>query len=146
MKKTLFLLVTMLMFSLGSHAQADKIIGVYKTVRNGVNSKVRVTKKGNAYQAQVIWVDNLHNPDGTIKRDDKNPDASKRNTPADQIILIESVTYNDGKWEKRTHLRSYQGQDIQGRTRLQVPHLTPRPRLLRPLQRKHVLDQDRIDL
>ena len=115
MKKTLFLLVTMLMFSLGSHAQADKIIGVYKTVRNGVNSKVRVTKKGNAYQAQVIWVDNLHNPDGTIKRDDKNPDASKRNTPADQIILIESVTYNDGKWEKgritilprARHTRSY---------------------------------------
>ncbi|MBR6845814.1 MAG: DUF2147 domain-containing protein, partial [Bacteroidaceae bacterium] len=100
MKKTLFLLVTMLMFSLVSHAQADKIIGVYKTVRNGVNSKVRVTKKGNTYQAQVIWVDNLHNPDGTIKRDDKNPDASKRNTPADQIVIIESVTYNDGKWEK----------------------------------------------
>ncbi len=100
MKKILILLVTMLMTSMGSFAQADKIIGVYKTVRNGVNSKIRVTKKGNTYQAQVIWVDNLHNPDGTIKRDDKNPDASKRNIPADQIVLIESVTYNDGKWEK----------------------------------------------
>ena len=100
MKKLLFLLTAMLMVSLGSYAQADKIIGVYKTVRNGVNSKVRVTKKGNTYQAQVIWVDNLHNPDGTIKRDDKNPDVSKRNTPADKIVIIESVTYTDEKWEK----------------------------------------------
>ena len=99
MKKIVFLFAMMLM-SISGFAQADKIIGAYKTVRNGDNSKVRVTKKGNTYQAQVIWVDNLHNPDGTIKRDDKNPDASKRNTPADQIVIIESVTYNDGKWEK----------------------------------------------
>ena len=48
MKKTLFLLVTMLMFSLGSHAQADKIIGVYKTVRNGVTISTTPTALSSA--------------------------------------------------------------------------------------------------
>lgn len=100
MKKIILTFVAMLMISLGGYAQADKIIGVYKMNRNGVNSKVRISKKGNAYQAQVIWVDNLNNPDGTIKRDDKNPVASKRNTPANQIVIIESVIYTDNKWEK----------------------------------------------
>lgn len=75
-------------------AQADKVVGNYKAVRNGVTSKVKVFKVGNGYRAQVTWVDNLKMPDGSIRTDVKNPDASKRKVRADQIVLIDKVTYN----------------------------------------------------
>lgn len=81
-------------------AQADKVVGTYKAVRNGVTSKVKVFKYEDGYRAQVIWVDNLKKEDGSIRTDEKNPDASKRKTRADQIVLISKVKF-DGKdtWE-----------------------------------------------
>lgn len=77
-------------------AQADKVCGNYQVVRNGVTSKVKVFKYQDGYRAQVTWVDNLTMPDGSIRLDEKNPDKSKRNTRADQIVLIDKVTF-DGK-------------------------------------------------
>ena len=105
--KRLFLLLIGAMLSVTLMAQsssADKIVGTWKAIQNGVTSKVSITKKGNGYQAQVIWVDNLKKEDGSIRTDEKNPDKSKRNTPANKIILIESVTYNqsDKIWDNGT--------------------------------------------
>lgn len=80
----------------------DLILGEYKAVKDGAVSKVRISKVGdNAYQAQVIWVENATNPDGSVKTDIKNPDPAKRKTPANQIVLIESVSYNedDNVWD-----------------------------------------------
>ena len=93
-------MLMMLVMTLSAMAQADKIVGTYKAVRNGVTSKVKVFKHNGGYRAQVIWVDNLKKEDGSIRLDEKNPDASKRNVRADQIILIDKVKY-DGKekWE-----------------------------------------------
>lgn len=102
MKKFLLILICCLMaVSLPATAQsaADRIVGTYKVVRNGVNSKVKVSKNANGtYRAQVVWVDNLKMPDGSTRLDVKNPDKSKRNVPANQIVLVESVTYKDGVW------------------------------------------------
>ena len=102
MKKILFLLMCVFMVSLTALAQnADQIVGNYKVLRNGVNSKVKVFKHGDGYRAQVTWVDNLKKKDGTILTDEKNPDKSKRNTPANEIVLVEKVKYNskDKVWE-----------------------------------------------
>ncbi|MBQ0073955.1 MAG: DUF2147 domain-containing protein [Prevotella sp.] len=101
MKKLIMMLVMLLMVVTGAMAQADKVCGTYKAVRNGVNSKVKVFKQGNGYRAQVIWVDNLKMPDGSIRMDVRNPDKSKRNVPADKIVLIDKVTYNAAEniWE-----------------------------------------------
>ena len=79
----------------------DRILGVYKAVKDGAVSKVRITKIGNnAYKAQVFWLEEETNPDGSIRRDIKNPDPAKRNTPSNQIVLIESVSYDseEGVW------------------------------------------------
>ena len=68
----------------------DRILGVYKAVKDGAVSKVRISKIGdNAYKAQVFWLEK-----------DKNPDPAKRNTPSSQIVLIESVSYDsdEGVW------------------------------------------------
>lgn len=83
-------------------AQADKVVGEYKAVRNGVTSKVKIFKYNGGYRAQVMWVDNLKKADGSIRLDEKNPDKSKRNVRADQIVLIDKVVYNekDGEWAK----------------------------------------------
>ena len=85
--------------SVSAQQKADDIIGTYKTKHNGVNSKVEVKKVGDGYRAQVIWVDNLKKEDGSIRMDDKNPDKAKRNTPANQIVLIEKVTFDAEKGE-----------------------------------------------
>lgn len=78
----------------------DRILGVYKAVKDGAVSKVRVSKnEDNTYKAQVIWVEKEYNADGTLRTDLKNPDPQKRNTPSSQIVLIESVSYDDGEWK-----------------------------------------------
>ncbi|MCF0199473.1 MAG: DUF2147 domain-containing protein [Bacteroidaceae bacterium] len=97
MKKFLMSFVTLLVMSVAAFAQADRIVGTYATVHDGVSSKVKISKVGNAYRAQVIWVDNLKKEDGSIRTDEKNPDAAKRSTPANKIVLVEKVTYNEKK-------------------------------------------------
>ena len=80
----------------------DRILGVYKAVKDGAVSKVRISKIGdNAYKAQVFWLENDKNPDGSKRTDRKNPDPAKRSTPSDQIVLIESVSYvaEDNEWK-----------------------------------------------
>lgn len=80
--------------------EADSILGVYKAVKDGAVSKVRISKNAdNTYKAQVIWVEKEYNEDGTLRTDLKNPDPAKRTTPSSQIVLIESISYEDGEWK-----------------------------------------------
>lgn len=94
MKKIFSLLMTLSLCITSVFAQADKVVGEYQCERNGVQSKIKVFKHQDGYRAQVFWVDNLKMEDGSIRKDPKNPDAAKRNTPADQIVLIDKVKFN----------------------------------------------------
>lgn len=100
MKKTILFIICCLMVSISTFAQnaGDKILGTYKAVQDGNVSKVKFTKNGNGYKAQIIWLEKPNNPDGTPKLDKKNSDKSKRSVRADQIVLIEKITYKDGVW------------------------------------------------
>lgn len=98
MKRFVFMMLTLLLAVSGAFAQADKVVGTYKAVRNGVTSKVKVFKYQDGYRAQVIWVDNLKMEDGSNRLDVKNPDPAKRKVQADQIVLIDKVTYKNEKW------------------------------------------------
>lgn len=100
MKKFILTIVCVFM-TLGIMAQseADKILGTYRAVQAGNVSKVKISKKGDGYTAQVIWLDKPNNPDGTKKLDHKNPDAAKKKLPADQVVLIDKVVYKDGMWK-----------------------------------------------
>ena len=80
----------------------DRILGVYKAVKDGAVSKVRISKIGdNAYKAQLFWLEKDKNPDGSLRTDLKNPDPAKRKTPANQTVLIQSVSYDskEGVWK-----------------------------------------------
>ena len=78
--------------SLSAQSAADKIVGVYRVVKDGRNSKVKVFKHAGGYRAQVIWLENMKNPDGSQRTDTKNPDPAKRHTPSNQIVLVDKVT------------------------------------------------------
>lgn len=59
--------------------EGDSILGVYKAVKDGAVSKVRISKNAdNTYKAQVIWVEKEYNEDGTLRTDLKKPDPAKR--------------------------------------------------------------------
>ena len=76
----------------------DRIVGVYLATYEGEESKVSIFKDGDGkYTAQVIWVKDKYDEDGNLKVDEKNPDKSKRNTPCDEIVLIEKMSYNSKK-------------------------------------------------
>lgn len=103
MKRILsFLLMAFIATTLTVSAQsaADKIVGLYHVVKDGRNSKVKIFKHGDGYRAQVVWLENMKNPDGSQRTDQKNPDPKKRNTPSNQIVLVEKVTFDgDDTWE-----------------------------------------------
>ena len=101
MKRFLIAMFVMLLACTGAMAQsaADKIVGNYKVIRNGQESKVKVFKYNGGYRAQVYWLKEPNNPDGTPKRDVRNSDKSKRNVLSTQIVLVDKVVYKDGCWK-----------------------------------------------
>ncbi|MBP5423465.1 MAG: DUF2147 domain-containing protein [Paludibacteraceae bacterium] len=100
MKKIISIISLLLLVSYSfAQSAGDKLIGVYYLEHDGDRSKVRFTKNSdNTYKGQVIWMEKTRDEKGNLRVDKKNPDASKRNTPADRIVLIPSVTYKDGVW------------------------------------------------
>lgn len=81
-----------------AQSAGDKIIGTYRAVQDGNVSKVKIFKNGNGYRAQIFWLEEPNNADGTPKLDTKNSDKSKRSVRADQIVLIDKVVYKNGVW------------------------------------------------
>lgn len=84
--------------TISAQSAGDKIIGTYKAVQEGNVSKVKISKNGNGYRAQVIWLEKPNNPDGTPRFDKRNPDKAKAKLRADKVVLIDKVVYKDGEW------------------------------------------------
>lgn len=99
MKRIIFTMLMAIMTVMGAMAQADKIVGIYKAVQEGNESKVKIFKHDGGYRAQIIWLKNPKNADGTVKYDRRNPDKAKRNVPSDRIVVIDKVVYRDGIWQ-----------------------------------------------
>ena len=82
----------------GSNEIPDSITGNYFVKHGGEDSKVKIFKKADGtYCAQVYWLQNRLDSNGNVRLDENNPDKSKRNTPCDQIILMEGISYNGAK-------------------------------------------------
>lgn len=91
-------LVMLLSANAFAQSAADKIVGVYSVEEEGRQSKVRFTKCADgSYQGQIIWLSEPNNADGTRKMDLKNPDPAKRNTPADQVVIVYGIRYDAKK-------------------------------------------------
>jgi len=99
-RKALLLLVAFICsLSMSAQSAADKIIGTYEASQDGKTSKVKIFKYNGGYRAQVYWIAEPKNADGSIKTDVKNPEASKRKTPLSQIVIVDKVVYKDGIWK-----------------------------------------------
>ena len=81
----------------------DKIIGTYyvKDDQSSEEGKIKIYRTSSGtYEGKTIWVKNPNFEDGTPKRDIKNPDPDKRNTPAAQIQMLFHFKYdaNTNEW------------------------------------------------
>ena len=73
----------------------DRIVGIYSTEYEGEESRISIFKEEDGtYSARVVWVKNKYDGNGNVRMDEKNPDKSRRNVPCDEIVLIESMSYN----------------------------------------------------
>jgi uncharacterized protein (DUF2147 family) len=99
--KRLSIILLSLCFGLGLWAQggADRIVGTYLAKLSRNDAKVKAFKYQGGYRMQICWLKETKHPDGTLKVDAKNPDASKRSTPMSQVVLVDKVTYEDGIWQ-----------------------------------------------
>ena len=103
--KKLFAFFAICLFSLPTalpQEKADRILGVYSVIELDTKeeSKVKIFKgEDGKYYGQVIWLKKPNFPDGTPKRDIKNPDPKLRNTPGDKILLMKGFSYDPAKEE-----------------------------------------------
>ena len=94
----LMALVMLCSVNVFAQSAADKIVGVYQVEEEGRQSKVRFTKCADgSYQGQIIWLSEPNNADGSRKLDANNPDPAKRNTPADQVVIVYGIRYDAAK-------------------------------------------------
>lgn len=99
--KKLVTVIAALAMCTGLFAQndkADNIIGLYAGGSGKDAFKVKIVKlTDGTYKGQVCWVAELYDENGVLDVDDKNPDKSLRNTPANKIVLFTGLRYNDKK-------------------------------------------------
>lgn len=77
------------------NSAADNIIGTYLVDHKGEKSKVKIFKNADgSYTAQVFWVQNRTEKDGSVRKDVKNPDKSLRNVDCDKIVIFKGLKYD----------------------------------------------------
>jgi uncharacterized protein (DUF2147 family) len=99
------LLGVVLLCAAGSTAAStpgDRILGVYKAIGEETKalSKVEFYKKGDCYEAKIVWLENPADAQGNPLCDILNPDPELRKVRADNIILVRGVKYDprDKTW------------------------------------------------
>ncbi len=121
LKKMLLIPLLLLIVVTGmAQTAADKVVGDYyvKDDQSSEVVKIRIYKCSNGtYAGKIFWMQNAKFKDGTPKTDIKNPDPSKRKTPADKIQMLSGFTYNskEKKWVDGTvydpiHGKTYKSQ------------------------------------
>jgi uncharacterized protein (DUF2147 family) len=83
------------------NSKGDNIIGNYLSTKDGVKSKIKITKEANGtYKAQVYWVERALDAKGNKRKDVKNPNKSLRNVDIDKVVLIKGLKYDakDKEW------------------------------------------------
>ena len=104
MKKTLFTFLALFLatFSFaqtnGDNSVANSILGDYESVQGKDHFKAHVTQNNDGtFKAQIFWIENDKDENGSKLLDANNPDKSLRNVPVDQIVLFDGLRYNASK-------------------------------------------------
>jgi uncharacterized protein (DUF2147 family) len=76
----------------------DELLGTWLVGTK--KAKVLIEKKEDKYYGKIIWLQEPNKPDGTPKKDQNNPDKSKRNNPIIGLKLIKGFEYKGNNvWE-----------------------------------------------
>lgn len=76
----------------------DAILG--KWLNASGEGQILVYKTGDTYAGKLIWLKEVKNRDGQLKRDEKNPKSALKNRPLLGIELLQNFVYQkDGVWE-----------------------------------------------
>jgi uncharacterized protein (DUF2147 family) len=86
-----------------SSAEGDKILGVWLT--GSGKAHIKITKYGeNKYGGKIVWLKEPNRADGSVKKDDKNPDKNKQSNTILGLNNLLGFTYAGDK--------SYEGGSI----------------------------------
>lgn len=98
MKKLLIALL--LITSVSTFAQADKILGTW--LNEPKDAKIEVYKKGDQYFGKIIWLKNNANDDGSSpKLDRNNEDEKLKSRPIVGINILKDLEWDedDNEWD-----------------------------------------------
>lgn len=102
MAAKLFLAVC-LITAISTNAQkADAILGTW--VSEDGKSHVKIYREDDGIYGKLVWLKNERHSDGSIKKDEENPDPAKRDRPLKGLVILrelqwdaEEEEWNDGK-------------------------------------------------
>ena len=77
------------------NGEGDKILGVWLT--NGGKAQIKITKYGDKFGGKIIWLKEPNRADGSVKKDDKNPDQTKRSNTILGLNNLLGFTYSGSK-------------------------------------------------
>lgn len=63
-------------FSQTAATEGDKIQGVW--LSGSGKAHIKITKYGDKYGGKIVWLKEPNRADGSVKKDDKNPDKNKQ--------------------------------------------------------------------
>lgn len=120
MKKALIItLGCFLLLSFKSDTQQKNkpgdIIGTYLNEEKDAKIRIFLAKNGK-YSGKIVWLQHPHNPDGSDKLDDKNPDKSKRGRKKIGLVIMKNFKYDasDNDWSGGTIYDSRSGKTYSG--------------------------------
>ena len=98
-----FYLIILTVFKSFAVSSSD-IVGIYEFLNPDTEEKaiVKIYELADeVYNARVIWAENIYDENGLIRLDKRNPNKSLRNTPANRILLISDLKFNEEeeRWE-----------------------------------------------
>jgi uncharacterized protein (DUF2147 family) len=100
MKKLVSISLFLLM-SLSLMAQSSQdVVGFWLT--GDGDSQVEIYQKSNGkYYGKIVWLEEPHEEDGSVKRDDENPDEDLRDRKIMGLQILKEFEYDtdDNRWE-----------------------------------------------
>lgn len=118
-----------------SMAQDGDIIGNW--LNEEKDAKIEIYKTGSKYFGKLIWGQNLMMADGSLRKDDKNPDITLKTRTLLNTVIVKDLQYKGKEWTGGTiydpksgntysctiklegntlQLRGYKGISLLGRT------------------------------
>ncbi len=94
-----FFLLPLFLYSKGFSQNASSVTGYWLTSEG--ESQVKIYENNGKYYGKIVWLEEPYEDDGSIKRDDENPDEDLRNRKIMGLQILKHFEYDedDERWE-----------------------------------------------